>query len=265
MQTRHLLAVSVALACWCSAPTAFAVKAALPHVDDVPAGTRYSIDGLWRVQSIGKRVRIEAGRAVVVDPWKHLFIFDVEKDMVVIRDIVASGAGTFEGDDLPLQGRWNARLDDAEEVLEVTVAGAMGEAKYRMVRVPDEVEPEVEPEEEATGPPAAVPARQVGAAGNLGCPGKQSYFSTLRGGSCWTCPDGYKRTARAMDSPHACKKRKSLTGPWLPARHIGSAWGCPKGQFHIGPVGGGHCFTCPSGYKRVHVAGADSRMCVLRG
>ncbi len=265
MHIRHILSALLALVCCWSAPAALAVKAALPHVDDVPEGRAQSIDGLWRVQSIGKRVRIEAGRAVVVDPWKHLFIFDVEKDMVVIRDIVAAGAGAFEGDDLPLQGRWKARLDDTEETLNVTVAGAMGEVTYQMVRVPDEVEPEVEADEPDAGPPAAMPARQVGAVGNLGCPGKQSYFSTLRGGSCWTCPDGYKRTARAMSSPHACKKRKSLTGPWLPARHIGSAWGCPKGQFHIGPVGGGHCYTCPAGYKRVHVAGADSRMCVLRG
>ncbi len=251
------------------AAQALAVPAALPRAADVPVGAASGLDGYWRVSGINKRVRIEGSRAVVVDPWLHLFLFKVEPGMVVVKDIRRDSDGSFVGEDLPLMGPWRAKLNKLTRTLHVVVQGAMGETRYTMTRasgedVTDEEEVYEEEEAEPERVKPVVQARKIGAASNLGCPGKQNYFSTVKGGSCWRCPTGYKRTARAMDHPKACKKRKSITGPWIPATFNGRAWGCPSGQFHVGLPTGGSCYKCPAGYKRIHTLGVDSLACHLQ-
>jgi hypothetical protein len=240
-----------------------AAKALLPTESEVRAGARLPIDGLYMVSGINKRVRLEGGRAVVVDGWKHLFVWDVEPGMVVISDIKHSGGVAFTGRDLPLQGDWRATFDKHKFTLAVVVNGAFGETKYEMTRVPDDTrpnpEPEIEPEEPAQV--ATVFARRVGDAKVMGCPGKQSYLSL---GSCWTCPNNYRRASptRAMDSPRACIKRGSLLGgPYKPAKRKDTAGRCPAGQFHVPEKGVNGCYRCPAGTKRIHIAGIDSLQC----
>ena len=308
------------------------IPAFLPKVDSVPASGKSRIDGVYRISSIGKRIRIERGRAYALDPWLHLFVLKIEPRMVVVKNIRRQ-SGQYVGEDLPLLGAWTATPNNGN--LDVTVAGAFGPVKYQLIRegggrgYPEEDDyyeeeedysdddyyedeysddeysedeysddeysdddyyedpvadrPVVKPPFDWPGrprPPRANPndptphcgglgqkpcpltkASFAGKAKNLGCPGKQNYFSTIRGGSCWSCPSGYKRTHRKMDHAKACVKRKSLTGPWKTASFKGGAWGCPAGQFHMGSPVGGKCMSCPKGYKRIHAAGADTGMC----
>lgn len=282
------------------------VPAFLPRVQDVAPSESLPIDGVWRISTIGKRIRIDDGRAYAVDPWLHLLVLHVQPEMVVIQNIRRTGPGRYGGDDLPLMGKLTATLD-ASGTLNVNVAGALAPVRYRLIPVEMEDDAELkrelalgddsgdagrQPAPPVFKPPSAPPSRAApprakptpndptpgcggegqspctvviprpeGEAKKLGCPGRNLYFSTLRGGSCWSCPDGYKRTLRKMDHDRACKKRKSITGPWTRATYRSRAWGCPPGQFHVGAPTGGHCFSCPKGYKRVHIAGMDRMQC----
>ena len=222
----------------------------------------------------------------------------VQPGMVVMQNLQRTGTGRYTGDDLPLVGKLQGTLK--RKSLDLHIAGALGPVNLTLVPVeldnPEWFEQElagggneppryVEPTPQPTPTPQPKPrprprptgtgcgsagqepcanvlAQKAGKAQKLGCPGKNSYFSTLRGGSCWTCPKNYKRTSltRRMDHPKACKKRKSLSGPWQAATYQKRAWGCPAGQFHVSH-GGGTCMSCPAGYKRIHVAGVDTMQC----
>ena len=261
--------------------------AALPDHSEVAPGQATAIDGEWKISTIGKRIRIERGRAWAVDGWVHFFSSEIRPGMVVIRDLRRSAAGRFRGKDLPLSGDFRGRIEG--DFIDVSV----GAVRYRLLPVkladrrwfererlaaltaqrPIAELPRPVPRKprkpsargcggEGEHPCKIVAAKRVGKAAKLGCKGKQSYFSTLRGGSCWSCPKGYKRASptRRMDHAKACKKRKSLRGPWTQAKFQKRAWGCPKGQFHMAKRGGS-CMKCPKGYKRIHAAGADTGRC----
>lgn len=45
----------------------------------------------------------------------------------------------------------------------------------------------------------------------LACPGG-SFFDPTRGGSCWSCPDGYVRTLVPVDEPNACAAGNLVAG-----------------------------------------------------
>lgn len=110
------------------------IPAFLPMADNVPRSQSLDIDGVWRINTIGKRIRIEDGRAYAVDDWLHLFTLHVMPNMVVIRNIQSDGMGGYSGEDLPLMGRWQAKLAN-DGALDVSVAGAMGPASYRLLPV----------------------------------------------------------------------------------------------------------------------------------
>ncbi|MEZ5466402.1 MAG: hypothetical protein R3F18_01885 [Lysobacterales bacterium] len=280
--------------------------ALLPNKAQVAPGAPSAIDGIWTISTLGKRIRIEAGRAYAVDAWAHLGLLEVQPDMVVIQNIQRVDQGRYGGEDLPLLGRLSAQLQPG--AMDVSVAGAFGPVRYQLIAVqlddPDAYQrelgaslpappPGVTPWPTPNPPPGItpapppkprpnprpspsprgcggigeqpceiVPAQYVGKAEKLGCPGKQSYFSSIRGGSCWTCPKDYRRSSptRKMDHPKACIKRGSLTGPWKPARYTQQAWGCPSGQFHVA-LGGGSCMRCPAHTTRIQVAGVDAMKC----
>ena len=44
---------------------------------DLRPGKPMPIDGMWRIDSVGARVRIEGGRIFALDPWVHLFIWQI--------------------------------------------------------------------------------------------------------------------------------------------------------------------------------------------
>lgn len=112
-------------------PTIPQIPAFLPTVDQVVATQAMPLDGTWLINSIRKKIRIEAGRAYAVDSWLHLFVLKVEPSMVVIKNIMPTGPGTYSGDDLPLMGKWTAK-SQADRSLSVSVAGTLGPVNYKL-------------------------------------------------------------------------------------------------------------------------------------
>ncbi|MDH5456139.1 MAG: hypothetical protein OEY37_08705 [Gammaproteobacteria bacterium] len=110
------------------------LPAFLPMAHTVPQGAVTPIDGEWVVTSIGKRIRIQAGRAYAVDSWLHMFVLRIQPMMVVLKDIRRTQPGHYTGQDLPLMGAWNARLGP-DGTLSVNVQGALGPAQYTLMPV----------------------------------------------------------------------------------------------------------------------------------
>jgi hypothetical protein len=110
------------------------IPAFLPTVDSVAATKPMPLDGTWLITSIGKKIRIESGRAYAVDGWLHLFTLKIQPGMVVIKNISPTSAGQYTGEDLPLLGKWDAKAQ-ANRNLAVTVAGTLGPVNYTLVPV----------------------------------------------------------------------------------------------------------------------------------
>lgn len=108
------------------------VNAFLPSVVEVAPSDPAMIDGLWKISSIGKLIRIDRGRAYAIDGWTHMFILKIRPGMVVIQNIRETADGAFSGDDLPLQGPFKAQLT-GDRILDVTVQGALGEVRYQLI------------------------------------------------------------------------------------------------------------------------------------
>ena len=108
------------------------IPAFLPMAHTVPQTAKLPIDGEWVISAIGKRVRIQSGRAFAVDPWVHMFVLQIQPMMVVIKDIQAAGGNQYSGSDLPLMGAWQAQLG-ADGTLNVSVQGVFGPVRYAMM------------------------------------------------------------------------------------------------------------------------------------
>ncbi|TVO58840.1 hypothetical protein [Denitromonas halophila] len=277
------------------------MPAALPMKEAVERNTVTSVDGEWRISTLGKRIRIEAGRAYAVDPWLHLGVMQIQPGMVVWQNVRRTAPAQFAGDDLPLQGAFSASLNTSGQ-MDVAVQGALGPVRYQLIPVDIDNRTAYEAEMRMAGPPVPpvgivppipmpdptpappppvrndvtpgcggfgeTPCSKIqpvakGKAKKLGCPGRQSYFSSVRGGSCWVCPDGYKRTAHKLDHPKACRQRgKLIGGPYKRAVYQKQASGCASGQFNVL----GTCMSCPAGYERDGVGAVSSNRCKpLRG
>ena len=107
--------------------------ALLPKKAQVAPGAPSAIDGIWTISTLGKRIRIEAGRAYAVDAWAHLGLLEVQPDMVVIQNIQRVDQGRYGGDDLPLLGRLSTQLQPG--AMDVSVAGAFGPVRYQLIAV----------------------------------------------------------------------------------------------------------------------------------
>jgi hypothetical protein len=129
-QTLAWLCLGIMLSVFLPRP-AQALDAALPMVHQVPPSQPTAIDGVWRIEGLNKRIRIESGRAYAVDGWLHAFILQVKPGMVVVKDIRPDAVGGFSGYDLPLLGAWSA-TPTGDGTLDVKVAGALGPAGFRL-------------------------------------------------------------------------------------------------------------------------------------
>jgi len=133
----HLAAAALAATLMPPAVAQFApgqvpeIPAFLPMASAVPKAEASPIDGTWTVTSIGKRIRIEGGRAYAVDPWLHMFVLKIQPGMVVIRNIHTSDGRTYTGEDLPLMGAFNGTLTPQGSI-DVSVAGALGPVRYSL-------------------------------------------------------------------------------------------------------------------------------------
>ncbi len=110
------------------------IPAFLPTVAQVPASQPMPIDGTWLIPAIGKKIRIDSGRAYAVDGWLHLFVLDIQPGMVVIKNITPTGPGKYSGEDLPLMGTFSATVQ-ADQSISVTVAAMLGPVNYKLIPV----------------------------------------------------------------------------------------------------------------------------------
>jgi hypothetical protein len=110
------------------------IPAFLPTVDQVAATQPMPLDGTWLINTIRKKIRIEAGRAYAVDGWTHMFVLNIQPGMVVIKNIVPTGPGTYQAEDLPLLGTWTARVQ-RDRSLSVSVSTALVPVTYRLIPI----------------------------------------------------------------------------------------------------------------------------------
>jgi hypothetical protein len=116
------------------------MDAFLPYAEDVPETEALSIDGDWKISTLGKTIRIDSGRAYALDPWTHAMTLKVRRNMVVMRNIRKIDAETFSGDDLPLMGPATmTQLDDGR--LSVTVQ-SFPPYKYFLIPVSSRAAPD---------------------------------------------------------------------------------------------------------------------------
>ena len=95
------------------------------------------------------------------------------------------------------------------------------------------------------------------------CP-KGTFFDLIDGGTCWSCPSGFKRTVYPVNGAKACKRAGGVV--FAKAKNKGKGKGilrtkCPKGSF-FDP--NGNCYSCPNGYKRTIYAVKSNRACSRR-
>lgn len=79
--------------------------------------------------------------------------------------------------------------------------------------------------------------------------------------SCYACPTGFNRNARAVTSPKACDKAMT---PKTSRATFEKKVQCPSGAF-LDKRNGGECWTCPSGYSRTAAAVDKWNACGMIG
>ena len=115
------------------------VPALLPDKTTEPPGPPMPIDGIWRIDAVGARVRIEGGRMFALDPWLHLFVMQIKPGMIVTKDIERVGPGRYTGYDLPNLGTWTGTLNDNQQ-LQVRIAGKLAPIELVLTSLaPDDV------------------------------------------------------------------------------------------------------------------------------
>jgi len=136
------------------------VGAFLPNQYDVARTEPLPIDGVWRVNTINKKIRIEQGRAYAIDSWRHLFVLQISPGMVVMQDFRRTGAGVYMAEDLPLLGPATLTLN-REGHLDVAVQGKLGPARYQLIRLdaqyPDALSHELTAMAGGAAPPSFAP------------------------------------------------------------------------------------------------------------
>ena len=110
------------------------IPAFLPNIAQVPASQPMPIDGTWIITTIGKKVRIDAGRVYAVDGWLHMFVLDIQPGMVVQKNIMPTGPGRYRGEDLPLMGSFTANVQ-ADRSLRYSVSTMMGPVSFSLMPV----------------------------------------------------------------------------------------------------------------------------------
>lgn len=256
-------------------PANAGIPAFLPNVDNVAPTQSMALDGIWVINTIGKKIKIESGRAYAIDTWLHLFTLRISPGMVVIQNIKPVQPGQYSGDDLPLLGKWTAKMQ-ANRSLAVSVAGSMGPVQYILQPVQLDnaawFEKEMSVAGLTPGPPNTVPPQPVPDPipedkpvviedekeekpilkkeivatdhGPYACKGKDIYLSK---GSCYQCPSGYSRFSptRKMTHEKACTKRQPGKNLYARAKYVNEfSLSCVGSQFKYK----GRCKSCPNGY-----------------
>ncbi len=230
----------------------------------VPKTQPLAIDGTWTITSIGKRIRIEAGRAYAVDPWVHMFVLQIQPGMVVLEDLRSTAPGHYVGKDLPLMGQLKADLTPGG-TLNVTVAGAFGPADYQLV--PVQIDDQSwfararsgQPPLPAAGVPAPVPApvepypNYPPAAGQPVSPATGQAAQPAAAPSQFWAAGKYPgvippEPVEASEPGQAMLPEKAAPVRAGPSTSLGC--GTLNDQLYLSLRNGGECWSCPHGYAR---------------
>jgi hypothetical protein len=95
--------------------------------------------------------------------------------------------------------------------------------------------------------------------GDPSCP-SGSFFDPRNGGECWSCPDDYNRTGRAVTHAEACKKPRYKKYKNANKKKKSTVGICPSGQWVS--LHNGYCYKCPSSYSHdITKSGNSSKVC----
>jgi len=109
------------------------IEGFLPNKRDVASTDPLPIDGIWKISTINKRIRIREGRAHALDGWTHAFILKVQPDMVVLKNMKRTGPGQYEADDLPLLAKAQLELQPGGNI-NVKVGTVPFSTSYQLLR-----------------------------------------------------------------------------------------------------------------------------------
>ena len=228
------------------------MSALLPALAQVPAKNAMALDGIWLVNTINKKIRIEGGRAYAVDSWVHLFTLKVEPDMVVIKDINAMAPGKYTGWDLPLIGNWVASID-TDRSLAVNVSGLAGPSTHQYKLIPVQLDnPEwygkemqmmgvagVSPsltdntQSSGTSPKPTTAPVYVGDQGDSSLPPVPPPAENQQDRLC---------PGKGAEGEEPCLKVAAI-------EHEKAQVGCPGARNYLSL---GQCYSCPKGYRRTN-------------
>ncbi len=110
------------------------IPAFLPMQHTVAKSHALAIDGIWKIDANGKRIRIEEGRAYAVDPWVHAFTLKIAADMVVMKEFRRTDIGVYAANDLPLLAASTFRLQPTGQ-LAVIAQTLLGPISYKLLPV----------------------------------------------------------------------------------------------------------------------------------
>lgn len=236
------------------------IPAFLPMITSVPASQPMPIDGTWTISSIGKRVRIQAGRVSAVDPWLHMFVLKIQPGMVVIKNITPTAPAQYKGEDLPLLGQWNASVQP-DGSLSVQVAGKFGPVSYQMIPVNLDNQAWHQQEMQRAGLISAPMQQQSQPSYHI--PPPQAQGSTVQTAPTYTPPvysipqpstdnnAGYGRDRREPPPPQNAEESEAVQ-EYVNAIYLGKTdkWSCKGINNYYTPNNGGECWECPTGYHR---------------
>lgn len=114
-------------------PWIISLGAALPNRYAVDLADPLPIDGIWRISTNKKRLRIESGRAFAVDGWNHAVLFKVKPDQVTMTNMREAEPGRWLGRDILLNGDAEMTLREDGD-LDVTVKTFPFPAKFKLLR-----------------------------------------------------------------------------------------------------------------------------------
>lgn len=237
----------------------FGVPALLPNKNEVPAQRALAIDGVWNIPLLNKRIQIDRGRAYALDPWVHLFLFEISPDMVVLQDLQADNEiGKFSGFDLPLAGKWKAEIQSNRH-LKIHVAGALGPVSFHLTPInladPQWFDEEMNqmgivPPTPIEDPIFEIPGPIPGLNPPIFIPPKEDPYPMYIAG----------------DITKNCGGEGQIPCKYAKAKVVGKSkkLGCPGKQSHFTPRNGGECWTCPLGYKRTAQSITKGKACAKK-
>lgn len=88
---------------WGGTPAQAQNLADLKNYDQVQPGEPTAIDGVWKLNELGKQVLIDGGHVIALDEWDHLLVWRVTKGMVTSTELTHVGDGRFTAYDALLK------------------------------------------------------------------------------------------------------------------------------------------------------------------